>query len=498
MTNIIKRCFNLIFIISFGYILYNAIFRNGVNLFIWDKTSVIVGTIVNVLILLLIYKYISEKEKINTKIVIPILLLIVFVFQCYIGNLFRVKPNWDMKELFNGASEYINGGEEYLNYLYRYPNNIGIQIIYIILFKISDFIKILSRYDIAMLFNIIMIDLALLFTFLVSNKMFDNKKALMVFIVLASMTPIYLFSTIIYTDTISMMFPVLILYLYLLAKEEKKAKKKYVFYIIMGIAIGIGMSIKVTIAIMPIAILIYEIVNMNKKDILSIIGITIPILMVCLIFQMLFIKLIFPKWNDQDYNKQRFPLTHWIMMGLGDVGKYNEKDVNFTSSFTDINEKRKGNIKVIQERFSDVLKNRKMNHLRRKLMYTWGDGTYYAVNTLDYDAINEGLHQELVFKRGEYHEFYQYYTQIQHLTIITLMILLSFISLKKEIDYEFTLRIAIFGLFLFLLIWETRSRYLINYLPIMQIISFIGVEELYKAIYNSWKNVKLIYQKKKE
>lgn len=491
MTNIIKKCFNLIFIICFGYILYNAIFHNGVNLFRWDKTSVVVGTIVNILILLLIYKYILEKEKINTKIVIPILLLIIFIFQCYIGNLFRVQPNWDMKELFNGASDYISGGEEYLNYLYRYPNNIGIQIIYIILFRIADFIKILSRYDMAMLFNIIMIDLALLFTFLVSKEMFDNKKALMIFIMLASMTPIYLFSPIIYTDTISMMFPVLILYLYLLAKKKDAIKKKCIFYALMGATICIGMSIKVTIAIMPIAISIYEIVMKNKRETLVMIGTTFISFIICLLFIMIFMRLIFPKWNNEEYNKERFPITHWIMMGLGDVGKYSERDVALTSSFSNINEKRKENMKVIQERLANILENRKMNHLRRKLMYTWGDGTYYAVNTLDYDAVNNGKHQEFVFKRGEHHEFYQYYTQIQHLTIITLMIVLSFISIKKDINYEFTLRIAIFGLFLFLLLWETRSRYLINHLPVMQIISFIGVEELYKVISNVWKKHKL-------
>ncbi len=487
MKNVVKNCFNIIFIMCFGYVLYNAIFYNGLNLYIWEEKIIIIGVIINIAIILLFYRYILKKDKVNTKIIVPIVLLIVFIIQCYLGNLFRVEPNWDMKSLFDGANNYISRGEDYLNYLYRYPNNIFIQIIYIVLFKIGYMLKIVRQYDIAMIFNIIMIDIALLITFLISKKMFDNKKALIIFIMLASMTPIYLLSPIIYTDTISMMFPVLILYLYLLAKETESLKKKCMLYAIMGFTILIGMSLKPTIAIMPIAIFIYEIIKMNKKELFIMMAVVFISFIMSLLFGMILIKTVFPGWNNEEYNKERFPITHWIMMGLGDAGKYSEEDVEFTSSFSNISEKKQNNINIIKERFSDIINNKKMNFLRRKLMYTWGDGTYYAVNTLDYDAVNEGLHQELVFKRGKYHSFYQYYTQIQHITIITLMVVLSFISIKKDINYELTLRIAIFGLFLFLLIWETRSRYLVNYLPIMQIISFIGIEEIYDIL----KKVKL-------
>ena len=478
MKNILKNCFNIIFLICFGYILYNAIFKNGVNLFLWDKYVVIIGVLVNIGILLLIYKYISQKTKINTKILIPILLAIIFVLQCIIGNLFRVSPNWDMKSLFDGAVSYLNGDTSYLSYLYRYSNNIALQIVFIVLFKIADLIKIISYYDIAMLFNIIMIDIALVLTYLVSKKIFDSKKAFIIFLCIASMTPIYLFVPIIYTDTLSMLFPLLILYLYLTAKEKEELKKKYTLYLLMTFAILIGISFKFTIIIVPIAIAIYEILNKNKKGIISIITTILIVLVMFGLFRVLIIKTVFSPWNNEEYNKERFPITHWFMMALSDAGKYNDEDVEYTSSFKTLEEKKEKNIEVIKER----IKNISLNSIRRKLMYTWGDGTYFAVNTLDYDAINEGLHQELVFKRGEYHQYYQYYTQIQHTTIITLMIIVTLFSIKKEIDYIFILRLSIFGLFLFLFIWETRSRYLIHYLPIMQIITFAGIEEIYNLI----------------
>lgn len=476
MKKIIKNCFNIIFIICFSYILYNAIFKNGVNLFSWNKLSIIIGIIAYILFLLVCYKFISTRKTINTKLIVPIILVFIFIVQIYVGELFKVSPNWDMKEIFNNAEAYLNGNYNDLSYLYRYSNNIGIQIIIIALFKISDLIKIIGHYDMGILFNIIMIDLSLIFTYLSAKKMFDNKKALMIFIMIASMTPIYLFTPIVYTDTISMIFPILIFYMYLLLKENKNSKKRILLNVLTGVIIFIGATIKVTILIMPIAILLYELfTNKNKKKFTYTTFIITVSIIITAILWVLMVHLVFNNWNTEEYKDKSFPITHWIMMGLGDVGKYNEDDVEFTSSFKTKTEKIENNLIVIKER----LKEQSMNSVRRKLMYTWGDGTYYAVNTLDFDPLNNGIHQEFIFKRGDYHTFYQYYTQIQHISIITLMIVVSIFSIKKYNRNEVVLRLSIFGLFIFLFIWETRSRYLINYLPIMQLISFIGVERIY-------------------
>ncbi|MDO5794917.1 MAG: hypothetical protein Q4Q00_12110, partial [Turicibacter sp.] len=55
-------------------------------------------------------------------------------------------------------------------------------------------------------------------------------------------------------------------------------------------------------------------------------------------------------------------------------------------------------------------------------------------------------------------------------------IVVSGIKLFKEKSvFEILLSIALFGTFLFLLIWETRSRYLILYLPLMMLLSVYGM-----------------------
>ena len=42
---------------------------------------------------------------------------------------------------------------------------------------------------------------------------------------------------------------------------------------------------------------------------------------------------------------------------------------------------------------------------------------------------------------------------------------------------DFRLRVAVLGLSLFLLLWEARSRYLVNFLPVMLAAAFPAVDE---------------------
>ena len=54
--------------------------------------------------------------------------------------------------------------------------------------------------------------------------------------------------------------------------------------------------------------------------------------------------------TKQQYEKYEYPVTHWLMMGLKGLGKYDEHDDYYTRSFPSKKEKQDANIKVIKER----------------------------------------------------------------------------------------------------------------------------------------------------
>ena len=57
--------------------------------------------------------------------------------------------------------------------------------------------------------------------------------------------------------------------------------------------------------------------------------------------------------TKQQYEKYEYPVTHWLMMGLKGLGKYDEHDDYYTRSFPSKKEKQDANIKVIKERIKD-------------------------------------------------------------------------------------------------------------------------------------------------
>lgn len=49
---------------------------------------------------------------------------------------------------------------------------------------------------------------------------------------------------------------------------------------------------------------------------------------------------------------------------------------------------------------------------------------------------------------------------------------------KKDI-YHFSLNLSVFGIILFLLMWETRSRYILNYIPIFILLATYAIDYIY-------------------
>ena len=68
---------------------------------------------------------------------------------------------------------------------------------------------------------------------------------------------------------------------------------------------------------------------------------------------------------------------------------------------------------------------------------------------------------------GESRSAFVYFCQAVQLNILGLLVFAGFKLFTKKTTFEIVLSITLFGTFLFLLIWETRSRYLVLMLPVM-------------------------------
>ena len=281
IQNFIIQAIAIIFSILFAIALINTIFFNktiGIN---YNIVFMLLGTIIIYMIIFLFYYTYKKYNKLfleyePKKIEYCFVILIIFLMQFIIAKFTYARYGWDCGQVITDIYNFINNQDFNFLYYAQYPNNIGMFIIIKNVIEIAknfiDIQVIHNCFFAAMIFNIIMVDIASIFTFLTIKKVLGNKSS---YLSLVFILPLMLFSPYInipYTDTISMAFPIIILYLYICIKElPKENTKKYVLSILLGMLTMIGVFIKPTVIIMPIAIMIIEILNINKEKLKNII-----------------------------------------------------------------------------------------------------------------------------------------------------------------------------------------------------------------------------------
>ena len=84
----------------------------------------------------------------------------------------------------------------------------------------------------------------------------------------------------------------------------------------------------------------------------------------------------------------------------------------------------------------------------------------------------------MLYDGAQYGKTYRYCSAVHLLLLggVLLSVVCTFLR-KGEIREIQAVQLAVFGLFLFLLIWETRSRYLVNFVPLFILLGIDGGQE---------------------
>lgn len=489
IRNFLLKMFTIVFVILFSHITYISIFSNNNQFSDINYLMLIVGVSMLIMLMYLLYKLLANISCKKMILISIIAFMIMIILQICFVIYFRNNPTWDFGVVFYEAREMALGKNQLSEYFYNlYPNNIGLALLLTSLFRLTTKVgsSIEAFLTVAIIFNIIVINLTILLTYMFIGKALGQKNATLFSIFILFISPFYAYSPIVYNDTITMMFPVIMfLCLYIYSKEDKSKIKEVLSLSGIAIAAAIGTILKTNIIIGLVAIIIYILfTNKLLKGIVSncIIAIIFIVIMNCF-------QIIAERYIPIKYSECGLPATHWIMMGLkGPVGQFNQEDVLFSEDIKLKYGKEKvkqENIQVIKERLKDYGVIGYIQFLNDKIAFTWGDGTYYSVNKLARSPEKNNNIQQYVI--GNKNTLFIYISQFSHITILAMILISAVGSFKNPTSFERAMQISIFGVFLFLVIWEARSRYLLCYLPILIITAFYGMNYLFKFIDNRWK-----------
>lgn len=489
-----NNIWKLAFIFIFIGILYSSIFQSRYS---FNPLIILIFVFLSIIVLSLLYKKLNNKfsnlSNKSTYIFCFIIITLMIILQFVIGYLVRTNPSWDLGIVIKSAKEMVKYGHSttQAGYYIQAPNNIVITLIIFMGIKFFNLFHIHNINLITLAINICFMQLAIFLTFKIIKRLFNNFTACCSLLLMAFFIPFYAYSTICYTDTTSMFIPVAFLLTFMNLKNANNKKSKIAYSILLGFLCFISFGLKVTALIILIA---YSIISIFNKTILqtlkyiSIAFITFIILYSSYVFMINKTNIINMKYKDT----QVVPFTHFIMMGMTGSGAFSAEEWQYTFSFSDKNSRKEANINKIRERLSAYKVQGYIKFLSQKATnQTWGNGTYDFETVLNSYNIDKNIMHEFLLNDGKYWTPISYYCQIYHFVIL-ILILISFIySLTHEHDkisnYIDICQLSILGLLLFLFIWETRSRYMLNYIPIYIIVSISGLKYLSNNITHIFK-----------
>lgn len=470
----LRNIFCALGLLTFIYIIYNLTFDN-VSYTI-KLPQLVLSIIIYISFIFILWK-IYQKFLLNKKYGIPIIFLVFIALQLIFAYIFVVTPTWDFGTVYNIVLDDIINGNSIFNAIYmnQVKLNLGIGILLKIVFYPFYFLGINHYVTIGILLNIIFINVGLIYLYKLLTLITTKKISVISLFMILTFTPFICYVPIFYTDTLSLPFGIIGVYYVFKYFYTKDNKKKYLA--ISGLSIGIGGCIKTTVLIIYIAILIWLIFREKKDSVKSVIK-KVALFTICMIIPFASFNIYISKnSNENMIKKYQIPKTHWIMMGLTGNGGFNESEADFTTSFPTEKAKKKANVRIIKERLKKYWEQHTIvQFYTNKLVYTWGDGTFFAAEKLQRSPKHSTIASKYIY--GEEKSYYYGLAQAEWLIALMLMaigiVLRPYLTYKQR-DLQLLSLISTAGILILLLIWETRSRYLVNLLPIILISAYIGM-----------------------
>ena len=464
---IILQFMMLIFFLSLFASIFLVINRDFNYL---NPVIIIIGSILYLLFLSKIYKYLINLDLNNKKKIIYIMLFIQLILLIISVSLIKSVPKVDLIHIITELNSLDKNGY-ILNkeYFEVYPNN---RFLLMFLYFISKVIPI-SKNILFYIVSIISVLITTLFTYKSVNKMFDINKGVLSLIIMVLSPIFYLYVSYYYTDILMLPFVSVVIYLMLKQKDKIDDKKTIIYGVLIGILSAITYKMRAVGVFVLIAYIIYLVIN-NKLKIKEKLIKIMPVILSFMIG--LFVINIFTNnfYKDKN-NKKEFPVYHWIMMGFNSesFGYYTQKDYELSYSKKNIEERKAFNKSEIKKRIDNLGVKGTTKLLLFKIYTIWSKGDY--------------SYQKYISLLKDYNFSYKYLAEDKNLPInyllqvsktsVLLLAFLAVIKLMKQKEKSFIL-IALFGAVIFYLLWEVCPRYGLSFLPWLIILGSYSYDNL--------------------
>ncbi len=481
IKNKLVNVFYIIFLFLFSLTTFNTIFNNFYFDYKWFVVLPI--AVVWMLLFVLIFKFIQSKEQwLNNNTFKGLLgfFTILTITQILMYYFAAGYPAHDLERVFTGAYNYTISGEildPYLDYFYKYPNNMPLTIVLQFIFRAFYKFGFTNFFIVGSLFNGFCIQLAYLFVFLIIKEIISKKYAFFSLAVLYLYLTLQTYISVFYTDTTTMLFPLAIIYFSIKIYNSEEFKEQIIYIALLSIFAGFGTKLKYSVIIAFIAVVIVFLLDKKLKKIIAMsLGILIGYSCVSFFIDGFMYKNIL----DKDLAEElKTPFIAWIAMGLDGEGIHSSNDNHFIWAQETQEDRVDASLMLIELRLEEKGFFGYMSFLNKKMVRGFGSGNLDYINTAADSPMKQNFMDDILNEDGKYNDIFDNIIQGYHIVVMITMIFSVGLSMALKNRKFLIFQISSLGLLLFLLLWETGTRYLLNYYPILIITGIISIFYFY-------------------
>lgn len=449
------------------------------GLFVWQKK----GTL---------EKKAGKKHEIHRQELV-VLSVILFVLQLFVAWNIYFKTGWDCGTLVQTAQDVAYNNKLIGDDLYfsMYPNNVLLVAIFASVLRFVRLLGIQSDYFPLIILGCLLVNLAGFFLAdcvrLMTKRRWLVLTAWGVFAVLCGFSA---WISIPYSDTYSILFPILCIWLYC----TQTTKNQYLIWGLIGFCGWVGSYIKPTVLLILLVLIAVELWHRLwnfKKDGVSVsvkrMIIWVAVTGIAVLLAMGINSLARTKMGCTPEEGRKFTPIHYLMMGLNykTGGTYDQWDVNFSVVEQSVEARNAGDLAEIRYRLSAMGVKGFSAHLTRKLLTNFNDGTFAWGNEGEfYWHIPENNSMSAKILRSYYYEDGSAYPLFQIVSQAFWILVLCMVSCLVLKDREGTdekkaaVVLGILAISCFVMVFEARARYLYLYAPLFILAAAMGAERV--------------------
>ena len=384
----------------------------------------------------------------------------------------RVEPAWDFGRVYHGALEITSSGAIQLDrtYFLESNNNFFLALVLAPVF-IAGSLAGLPPLASGILFNLAAVDLSILLLWAAARRRWGARAALAAAVGCFTCPAFWLYGPIFYTDTLSMPFVSLGLYL---AQRWSEGRGRAALGAAMGLAAFLAFRTKPTAFLLYLALAALWLLRRGGRRRAA--ALATAVFVACMAAWQVWLGRN-PILDTSDIERYRLPPLHYVMMGLKNPGGYDEADHLASQALPDAAARTANAKSEIARRLADYGPLGFLDHLYQKLAYTWADGSYFGGHKLAIDPVAPGALQQWVADTGKNWPVFHGAANAWQL-LACLGLAAGALSQARRggggDGLLWACLLALLGTGAFLLVWETRSRYLVDVLPLLILLAAHG------------------------